>query len=713
VDLNRLPAWKVVLEAAGLLVLFASWFWGNGGWLLLVAGGIWIIGSEYFFQFFKDHPAGPYPWMLLSPLLLCHYASVGDFRIRLVCFIMLIYILPLAQRRGNGRAKISLAGRKPWQIWLLSFLVFGLTATAFYARGIHLSGDEPHYIMIAQSLVEDGDFDLKNNLENKTYFKYLPVEIPLHGMAHAGKYRSFHLPGVSFLLVPFFYIFDLLGGWIPASLYFRLCAALINAFFALGLFQVMKSIWPEKNDGALFLFFLTTFPLVFHAIHLFPEMPAATLLIFAYLCSRGPRQKYFPAGLLLAGIPWFHFKYVIPMLILALSIMVGIWRSNVRSKEKLHDLAHFLVPQAVGASLLALYSKVLYGSFNPTIISPEKNFFSIPLLPKMETLLSFFLDQRDGLLVYAPVFLMLFLVFKKEIRGKIRDFSLLTAIFLSYILFHAFTTVRGAYSPAARPTLFVLWIMVVFLAAYYRQAGEAGKTLFRFLAGLTCFATVWIFYYPLFLYQPVTREVSQRASSLLLFLGSRAVDLAAVFPSFLKKPNADYLPNWIWLTALAIGIALYYARVSWRAAAGLARVFFPVLCLPLLFFLCFIPHVQLQTRYSAAGLSFYSNSRNFTMQREPGSFKILAGQDYDLFFDLDGSAAERLDLRLLNPERIALRVKNGKRTLLAENQDAENQIQVPLRALKKFSLGRKNLVHLGLESRTGPGTLFFWLEFQR
>jgi hypothetical protein len=713
VDLKRRAAGKVVLGVAGLLALFAAWSLGDGGWFLLLAGCAWIIAGECSFHFLTDHSASPYPWLLLSPLLLCHYASVGDFRIRLVCFFMLIYILVLARRRGGAYGKISLNNFKSWQIWLLSFLVFAFTATVFYARAIHLSGDEPHYLMIAQSLVDDHDFDLKNNLENKTYFKYLPVEIPLHGMVHDGRYRSFHLPGVSFLLVPFVYLFNLLGGWIPANLYFRLCAALINAFFALGLFNILKSLWPEKNNSLPFLFFLTTFPLVFQAVHLFPELPASTLLIYAYLLSRRQRKKYLSMGLLLAGIPWLHFKYMVPMLILALSIMAGIWRGGEGRKNKVRNLARFLIPQAVSASLLALYSRMLYGSFNPTIISPEKNFFSIPLLPKIETLLSFFLDQRDGLLVYAPVFLMLFLVFKKEIRGKIRDFPLLAAIFFSYILLHAFTTVRGGYSPAARPTLFVLWTMAVFLTAYYRQAGEAGKTLFRLLAGLTCFATAWIFYYPLFLYQPVTRDVAQRASSLLLFLGSKAVNLAGVFPSFLKKPNAGYLPDWIWLAGLAAGIVLYYARVSWRAATPPLRFLIPLLCLPLLFFLCFIPHVQLQTRYSAAGISFYSNSRNFTFHPEPGAFKVLAGQDYDLFIDLDGSAADRLDMRLLNPGRSALRIKNGRRTLLAESREAENRIQVSLRALKRFSLGKKNLVHLGLESKAGPGSGFFWLEFHR
>ena len=34
-----------------------------------------------------------------------------------------------------------------------------------------------------------------------------------------------------------------------------------------------------------------------------------------------------------------------------------------------------------------------------------------------------------------------------------------------------------------------------------------------------------------------------------------------------------------------------------------------------------------------------------------------------------------------------------------------------LKALKTFSLGRRKLAHLGLESEPGPAAAFFWLEF--
>jgi hypothetical protein len=703
---------KTLAVALGPLALLLTWRLGDGGLFLLLVMAVAMAAGEYSCRFAADRFPMPYMALALSPLLLINYSSVGDFRIRLACFFMLVYILIWAGRNSAGRVKISLDKTKPWRIWLLSFLVFALAAAALYTRGIDLSGDEPHYVMIAQSLVEDGDFDLKNNLENKTYFQYLPVEIRFHGSIHDGSYRSFHMPGISFLMVPGFFLFKLFAGTIPAALFFRLYAAFISAFFALGLFQACKTILPDNDHSKLFVFFLTTFPLFFHAVHLYPELPAATLMIFAYIFGRDKR-RYFLSGLLLACVPWLHLKFTIPILLLALFTVVWIWRENPETAARIKRLSLFFSAPAAGLALLGIYSKVLYGSFDPTSISPEKNFFVIPLKFQIETLLSFFLDQRDGLLLYAPIFLLVFLVFKKEIRDRIRDFSLLAAIFISYVLFHAFTTVRGGYSPAARPTMFVFWIMALFLAAYAQKAAAGiQRTMVRLSAGLTIFATVWLFYYPLFLYQPVTREVSQRASGLLSFMGSEAVDLAAFFPSFLKSDNSVYLPNWIWLGALSCALVIYYAARGKKKIVKAARLLYPAAGIALLAVVCFFPHVQLRTRYASAGLSFFCNSKNFSYHQETSAFRFLAGRDYDLFFDLKGSASDRLDLLLMNNERVAIKVKNGTLTLLKENRVPESRLSLRLSALKKIRLGKRNLVHLGLESKSGKGNTFIWLKFR-
>ena len=111
-----------------------------------------------------------------------------------------------------------------------------LAAVALYSQRIHLSGDEPHYIIVAQSLVEDGDFDLKNNLDPGKYSTYMPVEIRFHGSVRDGRYHSFHLPGVSFLLVPFFFLFKLLDGAVPGQPVFPPGRGLDQFFFRPGAF---------------------------------------------------------------------------------------------------------------------------------------------------------------------------------------------------------------------------------------------------------------------------------------------------------------------------------------------------------------------------------------------------------------------------------------------------------------------------------------------
>ncbi|MBE0664557.1 MAG: hypothetical protein IH584_01955, partial [Candidatus Aminicenantes bacterium] len=305
---NQFHPFQLLINGFGIALLAITWLSGDGGILLLLVLTAWIAASEYAFGFLAGPRPSPYQWFCLSPIMLVNYSSVSDFRIRLVCFVILAYILVLARRPAASRIKISLTAWQPRHIWLLSLFLFTLAAAAFYAQGIHLSGDEPHYILVTQSLVEDGDFDLKNNLDPKKYSQYMPVEIPFHGSVHAGRYRTFHLPGVSFLLIPFWFIFKFLGGAVPGNLYFRLAAAFINSFFALGLFLVLQKVITKKENGSLFLFFLITFPLLFQALHLFPELPAATLVVFAYFFAR-EKQRYFSAGLLLAGVPWLHLKY--------------------------------------------------------------------------------------------------------------------------------------------------------------------------------------------------------------------------------------------------------------------------------------------------------------------------------------------------------------------------------------------------------------------
>ena len=86
------------LNCLGPLLLLLTWLLGDGGIPLLLLMGAAMASAEYFYRFSADRLPPPSLILALAPLLLIHYSSVDDFRIRLACFFMLAGILPF--RRG-------------------------------------------------------------------------------------------------------------------------------------------------------------------------------------------------------------------------------------------------------------------------------------------------------------------------------------------------------------------------------------------------------------------------------------------------------------------------------------------------------------------------------------------------------------------------------------------------------------------------------------
>lgn len=264
--------------------------------------------------------------------------------------------------------------------------------------------------------------------------------------------------------------------------------------------------------------------------------------------------------------------------------------------------------------LLIVYCKLLYNSFSPTDIFPKESYWTVPFLLRVKVFLAYFLDQRDGLLFYSPMFFLFFWGIKRKFETKFEtkfeakfetkpeakseakartkrddkckppftDYGLLLGIAASYVGFHAFTSVRGAFAPAGRPLMFISWILIIFILRFYYHRIEANRPadtgspaqrdnrglqetrfslfLFRALAGITMFVTACIFYYPQFLYQPVFSVTTKRASDIHLFLGSSQIQLWKFFPSFLTSPKTGHPATWVWVGLLAAALVVYYGN---------------------------------------------------------------------------------------------------------------------------------------------------------
>jgi len=554
-------------------------------------------------------------------------------------------------------------------------------------------------------------------MEEKTYFSYLPIELRFHGGNYNGKYHSFHMPGLSFLLIPFYWLFNLLGGAVPAALFFRLVAALFNAFFALALFRVLKIIFPEEEIGSYWLLLLFIFPLVSHGVHLYPELPGATLLMAGFIFAFSENPKYLWSGLALALIPWFHIKYIPGLVVLALAITYRIFK-----EKKVKSFIQFFVFPALSFILLLIYVKLLYGSINPADVFPKEGYFTVPILARVRTFLAYFLDQRDGLLFYSPLFFLAFFGLGQKFKHR----GVLLGVAAAYILAHANTTVRGAYSPAGRPLMFVSWILIVFVINYLLQLKKSRQiqpglkerlpAIPLVLTGFSLLVTVFIFYYPLFVYQPVTRLTTERASGFLTFMGSTNLDLSSLFPSFLSISNWGYTANYVWLIILLAALAYHYLPLFKnrpQLLKGIPKKVTAILVfLATCFLFCYWPHIHLlaKNKFIKKEFSFYNNSRNFYYTGDRDLFRIKAGNNYDIYFD-PRVGPGRIQFHFQNSRDFAITVRNTNNTLLKTRDRQDARVTFSLKQLKTTSVKNKPVIHIGIETKAlNPDAPFLYLK---
>src|SRR5262245_29152909 len=70
-----------------------------------------------------------------------------------------------------------LASRAPLAVFVISVAVFGAAAWRLTTTVQYPSGDEPHYLVITQSLLTDHDFRIENNHQREDYRAYFPLQL--------------------------------------------------------------------------------------------------------------------------------------------------------------------------------------------------------------------------------------------------------------------------------------------------------------------------------------------------------------------------------------------------------------------------------------------------------------------------------------------------------------------------------------------------------
>ena len=633
--------------------------------------GIWIGYSRVTAYCFKSDFARaldtdffnylPLLYLILLPFLLSHYLDSDDLRLRSQILIgsilfSLLYLKAVSLCKFGGEAQPLLAdirkklslisfNKKLLILFMISLLLYNAGSMLLTSSGQTFAGDEPHYLLITHSLLKDGDFNLANNYANRDYTNVMLAQV--HIQSHTapgteGRY-SFHSPGTSLLLLPFYALGSLFGGQFLVF-FIRFGMSIFGALLGLQVFLYIFQEW--KNERlALGVWFLYSFssPIFFYSLHVYPEIIIAlfSLTVFRLLrfSPSFSRKTLLILGFLLSCFVWFHaIKYIfllIPLFIYSLWTLLKNHKIGWR-------ILYFLTFPLVLTIIYFLFQSILYGSLSLSSVSwrgaltPQESLsylkviiFDIPFRTRWETLAGYFLDQRDGLLLYAPIYFFAFLGGVEMLRRNFRFLLLILFLSAPYVLNSAFLTQRTGYAPQARPLISVSWVLAILIGFFLvYNAKKIFSIVFHLFAfsGL-CFVFL-LLKNPSALYQLTTVGSIERAGRLFLILSNLHFSLPQYLPSFLKIDNSGWIPNNAWIGSLFLFIALYIAikkhdfRMKlpshlFMTSMGLLVVFFWLVLYPRTVLL-YPTHT---TFPSGQKITFYSLGRVAQMV-EPGKFHL-------------------------------------------------------------------------------------------
>ena len=377
----------------------------------------------------------------------------------------------------------------PW-LFLVVVLAVHLTAAWRVQSQVGPNGDEPHYLMVADSLLRDGDVAVEEDFEEGRYRAFHPKPLEPHYRVRGreGVIYSLHAVGLSLLILPAY----ALGGYAGASFFMALLSALV-AWETRGLLwdvlggSTATGITGEGDgserrraaDAVAWVVALSP-PLLHFAGLVFTEVAAALMVVCVLRHARGLREKPWWVALALGGaasfLPWLNVRYV-PVAALLLLYALGHrprWRGTLA-------LLGAAVTSAVASGL---YHFTLYGFFDPRRVYGRRHDLVLARIP--EGVGGILFDQEFGLLVYAPVLALSFFGFFFLVRReRTTGLAALVVTLVTLGVAGSWMMWRGGFNPAARFLVPVIPALALAVGAALPRGFNAPAAL---LAGWSLFA---------------------------------------------------------------------------------------------------------------------------------------------------------------------------------------------------------------------------------
>ncbi|HEU0023715.1 MAG TPA: hypothetical protein VFQ12_03750, partial [Thermoleophilaceae bacterium] len=363
------------------------------------------------------------------------------------------------------------------------------------------AGDEPHYLLAAESLKRDRDVDVNDEYTSRAYAEFYPYDLDKHGEETDGRLNEPHGVGFPLLILPAY----LVAGAHGVELFLALVAALAVALAYRLALRVTPDPWALGAAAAVGL----SPPFLAYGTAVYPELTAGAALAGAALLAlrldeRASRREAFACFALLGLLPWLGTKFVPAGIAIGFVAARGLWRVRRRTL-------------AVGAVEISLFSAVFYVAINEAVYGGPTPYtadsagetatdasFPAGYADRAYRLVALFLDRNYGLLRWAPVFALAFAGiwwlwrFRRDrlarVVADVRQMELTAGLCASVL------AVQLLVAAFLAPTMFGFWfpprhllaglpLAVPLVALGLRHLPRTGAVL----AGLTLLSGAWLY----------------------------------------------------------------------------------------------------------------------------------------------------------------------------------------------------------------------------
>lgn len=346
------------------------------------------------------------------------------------------------------KAFLSKFPKKGFALFLSLFLIYMFVIVAF--PNVPLQGDEPHYMLMVQSLITNGNFSMLN---------LKPLEIGYLTPLNYSNYDALHImitkngeyyPHHEILLPILLYVPYILGKVFAV----RIFMCVICALYAYVCYKLLSEFYKDwfSNMKIIMLIFLTI-PLMLYSKAVFTETTAGLIVSYAMLIivkimKNKPVscKKLIFSSMLVSILPFLGLKYIFFSLPIAIAFIL-------LSKLKNFKILSCSIMPFLMIIAYFFYVWNLTGSFDIssrysgkslTMVFGALTDFLVPLFKAFSQIF----DSTSGIFFYSPYFIFSFFGFFAFIKDKKKLILLFLA--LPYYFIYMMTSDFGGWAPPGR-----------------------------------------------------------------------------------------------------------------------------------------------------------------------------------------------------------------------------------------------------------------------